>query len=103
MDVEGLAVLMVGIFFYLILFPFLSFPNIIFSFLLVRTWWKEPSRKRIRYLSLFFPVAGVLFYLTIDTFEAKNLASLWLLILAFISLLPVYLYFKTRATSKKNY
>lgn len=87
----GIATLFFSIF-YLLLFPYLSIPNILFSSNLVRLLKNSKKHKKLRFIPVLFPIGGILFYLTIDLFEARNLYALWFAILSIISLAPALLY-----------
>jgi len=101
MDIAGPQIILVGIFFYVLLLPFFSLPNIIFSILLAIKLGKHSSYRRLRYLPLIFPFVGVGFYLTVDAFEKVNLGNLWMLLLGVISLLPLCFYLTFNKLAKK--
>jgi hypothetical protein len=93
-DESALSLLAMGLIFYFTLFLFLSLPNVIFSLLLTRLL---KAKNNTYYLvPLLFPIAGVLFYLTVDYFEKHQLGGLWIAVLTVISLMPVILFFLIR-------
>jgi hypothetical protein len=108
MDVGGPWILVAGLFYYTLLFWPAAVANYTFSFLLGRRFAAHPSFRSWRYAPVIFPVAGILFYLTIDSFEARQQVGLWWSILIAISLLPAALFIvlfgltrrKTKATRK---
>ncbi len=101
MDMSGPGVILVGIFFYFLLMPYLSLPNVVFSFMLANKLNQHPKYAKLRNLALLFPIAGVGFYLTVDLFETWNLGGLWMLLLAGLSLTPVFLYLVVTKQIKK--
>lgn len=94
-----------GVFVYALMFGIFIVPLLFLGFSCLRRG-KSLFEKSMGVMALLTPVAGAVFYTTIDYFESRGRTSLWWILIGLIHALPlaanIYIVFKNRWRLIKN-
>jgi hypothetical protein len=87
---ENLVWLPFALFMFVMLFGIFIFPLLLVGYIRVRSA-QNNREKQIGYIALAAPVAGLVLYMTIDMFEAANMAAMWWVLMLLLVLIPLVL------------